>query len=78
MDRETETFLNAVDLLKKEFAAYEDFDVDVTPDPYHTGNYHVVKLTYGELHTEFTTCGYNFAYNMQRLFNNEVVNKMLR
>lgn len=72
-------FLEAVKALQVEFERYESFDVLVEADIWHPGegNYHVV-ITYGEVRSEFVTCDYNFAYNMQRLFNNEALNKMLR
>lgn len=76
---EVKVFRSAVKALISEFERYEDFDIVVEADKWHPGedNYHVV-ITYGEVKSEFVTCGYNFAYNMQRLFNNEAVNKMLR
>lgn len=72
-------FLEAVKALQVEFENYDDFDVLVEADKWHPGegNYHVV-VTYGEVQAEWVTCGYNFAYNMKRLFNNEALNKMLR
>lgn len=76
---EVKVFRAAVKALMAEFESYEDFDILVEADKWHPGedNYHVV-ITYGEVQSEFVTCGYNFAYNMQRLFNNEALNKMLR
>ena len=76
---EVKVFRSAVKALMTEFERYEDFDILVEADKWHPGedNYHVV-ITYGETRSEFVTCGYNFAYNMQRLFNNEALNKMLR
>ena len=76
---ETTLFLEVVKTLQLEFENYKDFNVLIEADKWHPGegNYHVV-VTYGETKSEFVTCGYNFAYNVQRLFNNEVMNKMLR
>ena len=76
---EIKIFIDAVETLQKEFERYEDFDILVEADRWHPGegNYHLI-ITYGEVRSEFVTCGYNFAYNMQRLFNNEALNKMLR
>lgn len=76
---EIKIFIEAVETLQKEFERYEDFDILVEADRWHPGegNYHLI-ITYGEVRSEFVTCGYNFAYNMQRLFNNEALNKMLR
>ena len=76
---EIKVFIEAVETLQKEFERYEDFDILVEADRWHPGegNYHLI-ITYGEVRSEFVTCGYNFAYNMQRLFNNEALNKMLR
>lgn len=76
---ELEIFMNAAQALIFEFQDYEDFDVIVEPDKWHPGrdNLHVV-ISYGDVRSGFVTSGYNFAYNMQRLFNNEALNKMLR
>ena len=76
---EIKIFIEAVETLQKEFERYEDFGILVEADRWHPGegNYHLI-ITYGEVRSEFVTCGYNFAYNMQRLFNNEALNKMLR
>ena len=76
---EVNLFLEVVKTLQLEFENYADFNVLIEADKWHPGegNYHVV-ITYGETKSEFVTCGYNFACNVQRLFNNEAMNKMLR
>lgn len=76
---QTTLFLEAVKALQLEYEKYADFDLVIEVDRWHPGegNYHVIVI-YGEARSEFVTCGYNFAYNMQRLFNNEAINKMLR
>lgn len=76
---EIKVFVEAVKTLQKEFEKYEDFDLVIEADRWHPGggNYHIIVI-YGDVKSEFVTCGYNFAYNMQRLFNNEALNKMLR
>ena len=76
--QEIESFINAVETLKKSFENYEDFSIEVTPDEWHPGegNFHV-KLVYGDIGDLFITCGYRYAYNMQRLFKNDVITAIM-
>ena len=76
---EVDLFLEVVKTLQEEFENYADFNVLIDAAKWHSGegNSHVV-ITYGETKSEFVTCGYNFAENVRRLFNNEAMSKMLR
>lgn len=77
--KETELFIQAAEALKESYSRYESFKLEVVPDEWHPGEGNLqVKIVYGDESTLFITCGYNFAYNMKRLFNNDAINSILR
>lgn len=72
-------FLDTIEALLENYKCYKDFKLVVEPDPWHPdGDGYRVVMLYGEAKTEFITTGFNFAYNMRRLFNNDVFDKLLR
>lgn len=74
---ELEVFLKTVDLMNK-FGAGQ-LVIQALPDPWHEGEGNLlIKIDCGDKHVEFVTCGYCFAYNMQRLTKNDAVDYMLR
>lgn len=74
---ERKVFLETIALMNK-FGAGQ-LVIQILPDPWHDGEGNLlIKIDCGDKHVEFVTCGYNFAYNMQRLTKNDAVDYMLR